>query len=274
MSQQAIQHTTAKPVKQNGVPNEKWQALIESEKHIQDAWVKAGIALKRIRDDRLYELRGYDSFVAYYQQEFGYHKSTVSRYISASTARVDILKKVSHPSLSASGHTVFRELSVIPADERIHISKRAVEIAAGDGAGRVMSKHVKQARQEHQKYTIANEVTQVAQKYGFTGDSERISILQRWYDNQTDEHSKFQAVRDSGVLDPADGNDPIHFATATIEAIVRLEKRWQQTRIQLANDKTVLITGTVNQASLVINGQNVAHNWKGKRVRIRYEFLD
>lgn len=61
-------------------------SLAEAEKRIVQSaagsMIEIGYYLKQIRDARLYEEKGYKNIWEYAEAEFGFHKSTASRYMT------------------------------------------------------------------------------------------------------------------------------------------------------------------------------------------------
>ena len=108
----------------------QWDTLLKAENDINDAWLKEGLALKKIRDEELFVLRGYSSFADYYTLYLKYHKSTVSLRISAAETalKVRIDTEKFNPSQS-----VYRELSFIPEDNQQTVINRACEISLTNG---------------------------------------------------------------------------------------------------------------------------------------------
>lgn len=252
------------------VSEQNLSLLLEAEQDIQKAWQLEGLALKRIRDNQLYEARGYTSFSRYYENEFGYHKSTVSlRIKAAETAqRVRITEQKFNPS-----QVVFRELASVPPEQQQSILDKACELSLLSKDNRVQAKHVRSAIQEAAGgYAVA--VMDTARKWGFLGDLERMNILQGWYERGGDSHDgKFWSIFHSGTLDPQDGKAVVSFAEDTISDIRDGERRWQSSKI-IADNPNPAIEGFVNEARLVVDGQNIAQDWQGKRVRIRIDILE
>lgn len=246
------------------------KALIRYERQITDAWLSEGVALKAIRENQLYEARGYRSFAEYYTQHYGYDKSTVSRRIGAAEAclNTQLDKEVAQPSQS-----VYRVLATVASDQQQKTLNRALEISISTGQSRVQVKHVRQAIQEHSG-GFSDMVKAAGSKYGFLSDFEKMEIAQRWYERGRDDfNSKFYALYHSGVIDPADDGEPVEFAVAPIADIASVEKRWQRSLIASDNPNPP-IEGVVNHATLVIDGQNIAQHWKGKRIRLNVKVLD
>ena len=244
--------------------------LVQAENEINKAWRAEGLALKRIRDDALYEAKGYTSFAEYYSFELGYHKSTVSLRIKAAETTLNV--RIEEQKFSPS-QVVFRELSSVPEAEQQVIINIACELSLQANDDRLMAKHVKSAIQQH-KGGYAPVVLRTAEKYGFSSDLERLNILQGWYDKGGADHdSKFWSVYHSGVLDPQDGDAPVSFAEDTLSDIRDAERRWQASKIIADNPKPA-IEGFVNEARLVVDGMTISNDWIGKRVRIRVDILE
>ena len=234
--------------------SQQWDTLLKAESDINDAWLKEGLALKKIRDEDLYLLRGYSSFANYYQSHLNYHKSTVSVRISAAETALQV--RVDTDKYSPS-QAVYRELTTI-RDETIRqgIIDRACEISLSNGDNRVMAKHVTQAKIEHEGGYSA-EVVAVADTWGFSNDIDKLNICQRWYDRGKDNpDGKFWMLAGSGVIDPVDDKPSVEFATASIEDIANVEYRWKMSKIQSDNPNPP-IEGIVNKVELVVDGQNV-----------------
>lgn len=232
---------------------QQWQALYEAERDITSAWLSEGMALKRIRDEQLYTIRGYGSFAEYYQMHLKYHKSTVSLRISAAETahKVRLDTEKYNPS-----QTVYRELSFVPDGDKQAVLERACEISVANGDERLMQKHIIQAKIEKEG-GYDYEVIAVAETWGFANDIEKLQIAQQWYDKGKDNpDGKFWALAGSGVIDPVDGKDAIEFATASISDIANVEWRWQKSKIASDNPNPP-IEGLVNAAELSIDGDGI-----------------
>lgn len=250
--------------------SKQWQRLIDSESEITGAWLKEGLALQRIRDEELFLLRGYATFADYYRLHLKYHKATVSLRMSA--AEVALQVRIDTEKFQPN-QIVYRELSSIDESDRQSIIDRACELSVSNNDSRVMQKHVKQAIIES-RGGYSEEVLAVARTYGFEGDMDKLQIAQRWHEGALDNpDGKFWMLAGSGVIDPADDKDPVDFASASIEDIARVEIRWQRSKI-VADNPNPPIEGLVNEAKLVIDGQNIAQNWQGKRVKITVKVFD
>jgi hypothetical protein len=261
---------------------QQWQALKEAERDISDAWLKEGLALKKIRDEQLFLLRGYASFVEYYQYHLKYHKSTVSLRMSAAETALKVRLDTEQYNPSQA---VYRELSFVPDNDKQEVLERACEISVANGDERLMQKHVKQAKIEYEG-GYDPEVIAVAETWGFSNDIEKLQICQAWYDKGKDNpDGKFWALAGSGVIDPADGKDPVEFATASISDISNVEWRWQKSKIQADNPNPAiegLINGIelmvendiVNGVNIIVNGQNVKLPIVGKTIKMTIKIME
>lgn len=246
------------------------ERLNSLEREIMDSWLKEGIALKTIRDESLYTERGYSSFADYYTEYLQLNRQMVSYRIQAATTAINVIK--TQETLDTSENT-YRRLSKVPKEKQQIAFDKACEIAVSSGAARVTANHVEKAVIETMG-GYSPEVLFASQRWGFTEDTEKLNILQKWFDRSKDSDSKFWAVYHSGVIDPQDGLESVEFATATIEEITQVAERWRLARI-IADSEFKPIIGIVNRADLEIDGMRiVTDSWQGKKVKLIVKILE
>ena len=257
-------------VQENDTQNAQWHDLKQAENDINDAWLKEGLALRKIRDNALYKLRGYDKFSSYYENHLKYDRSTVSRRISAAETALQV--RIDTEKFAPS-QSVYRTLSTINENDRQSIIDKACEISVSCGDERLMVKHVQQAKILHEG-GYDSEVLAVAETYQFSNDIDKLNIVQRWYDRGKDNtDGKFWALAGSGVIDPSDGKEAIEFASATVEDIANVEYRWKLSKMASDNPNPP-IEGIVNEVKLVVDGQNIVLPIIGKKVKINIKVFE
>lgn len=100
----------------------------------KDTFIKVGVALCRIRDERLYTLRGFGSFQEYCEEVWGWGKSYVSRVITAA----DIAQKLPIGN-SVENESQARALAKVPEEKRAEVLEKAAQ------AGKVTAKTIEEA---------------------------------------------------------------------------------------------------------------------------------
>ena len=120
----------------------------------RDAWKSAGAALIEIRDDKLFEFAGYETFWAYCEQKWGWKKRNANTVIASYEAFKSLPEQAGKILPSASQA---RELAKVPEPKRADVLEAAVTKAARRGKP-LTAASIKEAAEESE--VDADEVTQ------------------------------------------------------------------------------------------------------------------
>jgi hypothetical protein len=107
-----------------------------------DTFYRVGIALREIRDRKLYRLDGHSSFEAFARAEFDLSRPRAYQLIDAATT-IEVLRSSAEVSTIVDNEGQARALSGLAPQERIEVVKEA---AATAPKGKVTAKHVAQVR--------------------------------------------------------------------------------------------------------------------------------
>jgi hypothetical protein len=145
-----IELTKAEPIN-NGLTHDEEQARLQLERQVERAFYLAGIALKELRDRRLYRST-HSSFEEYCQKRFGYSRRR-SDYLIGSSKIVDNLKLEleSEPNqnreplvlILPTSERQVRPLTKLKPQAQVQVWKKAVEMAGNRvPSGKIVSQVV------------------------------------------------------------------------------------------------------------------------------------
>lgn len=240
---------------------------------IERAWVNEGLALRRIRDQELWQASDYPNPSSYssfteWAQSFNskYSAGYVSRLISGAETAIEIKAQT---GLSVPNENTAKALRKVDKSLRVGIAKRASEIAVNAGRENFTSADVNLARVESMTNYADAIVYETAQTLGWERSPDRVEILMEWYASGKDrDDSKFWAALRTGVIDPADGKPIVRLRNASLRELRDVQKRWASVARSLAMDEPVPETTLEGKLLRISVDGQIPQHFIGRKVRI------